>query len=133
MHFLGCLGAPAEVYRWSPVIGTDDVPGQPIELIQKGEFNAMPLIVGNTRDEGLMFIYMGVEKPVPRWELDIAITAIFGVNALKGVCVLKRFFAPLGPPVPCLCPVIESRCPSFSVHTLACICRCVCVCEFESV
>lgn len=85
LHFLG------KVYRWSPVIGTDDVPGQPIELIQKGEFNAMPLIVGNTRDEGLMFIYMGVEKPVPRWELDIAITAIFGVNALK---VLEEYKVP---------------------------------------
>ncbi len=44
---------------WSPVVDQDlkdikdvFVPGQPYDLIKKGSFNKMPMIIGHAKDEG---------------------------------------------------------------------------------
>ncbi|XP_022916348.2 juvenile hormone esterase-like [Onthophagus taurus] len=39
------------LYYWSPVIEADFLPSHPIELINKGEFNKVPVLAGVTADE----------------------------------------------------------------------------------
>lgn len=54
----------------------------------------MPLMIGNTKEEGDMFIHMIFNKAVPGWEYDATLVALFHLNALKGLfsCYPFLFF-----------------------------------------
>lgn len=65
------------VYRFAPVVGTPDVPDQPLALFQKGLFYDIPVILGSLKNEGRMFIWMFEPNPLPEWMFDAAVALIF--------------------------------------------------------
>lgn len=74
---------------WVPTIdGTDEVPLQFIDAVVEGKYHHMPMMMGATSEEALLFIYMASEKKVTDAMYLLAVSAIFRLQAPK---VLKQY------------------------------------------
>merc|ERR1712057_120062 len=82
------LKQPADMVEpFYPVINTKDVPLSPLEAFKKGKFNKVPLLMGNNRDEGDLFVGLlfGENATVNKaFELPTILRLAFGLeNSLK--------------------------------------------------
>ena len=68
-------------YPWTPTIDGNIVPGQPVNLFPKGQFNHVPMILGNVHDEAWMFIWEVQPLPIPSVEYYAILEGLFGSNA----------------------------------------------------
>lgn len=75
------LGKPLESgMPWVPVINPNDpdnVPGQPLEFINAGKINKMPVIIGTVYEDCLPFIYMGFKTYMSDLEYSVVVLAVF--------------------------------------------------------
>lgn len=75
------LGKPLESgMPWVPVIDPTDasnVPGQPLELINAGKINNMPVMIGTVYEDCLPFIYMGFKTYMSDLEYSLVVLAVF--------------------------------------------------------
>ncbi|EFA75987.1 putative cholinesterase [Heterostelium album PN500] len=62
---------------WTPVIDGALIPDQPLALIEKGQFNKVPVMLGTVFDEGLIFI-ASVATQISALEYNGALLDIFG-------------------------------------------------------
>jgi para-nitrobenzyl esterase len=86
------LPTPNEVLslfmQWSPNIDGDVIPMQPIEAMDTGAFNPVPLYIGTVANESIPFIF-GVDFPTPTWLMDVALDYIFGAD--KGAAIQNLY------------------------------------------
>ena len=69
---------------WVPVAGTDEIPLQPLEAVQSGNFTRVPVYMGNNGNDSVLFVNQLAEKPLSSFELDLMLGYIYGVeNAIK--------------------------------------------------
>ena len=66
--------------QWAPVVDGDDLPGQPLELFATGKFTPVPMLVGTVQDEGVTFIYDGVNSRIPELLFPTVMKGIFGTS-----------------------------------------------------
>lgn len=74
---------PMELFwPWGPTVGASDglVPQQPFYSWQQGAIQDKPIIIGSVHDEGTVFVYEALGKPVSRFEYDILLGVLFGVG-----------------------------------------------------
>lgn len=77
------LSQPADLVEpFYPVINTQDVPLSPLEAFEKGEFNKVPLIMGNNADEGDLFVdtVFGSSKVDKLVEMPAMLSVVFGLE-----------------------------------------------------
>jgi para-nitrobenzyl esterase len=101
-----------------PTVGTADVPNWPLDSFQ-GRAGAapvldVPIMMGTTSQEGVLFIYSGFGKNVSVLEFELLIEVMLGDAAAKGVA--KQY--PIPTPQP-----MDTR-PIASVVTTASIFKC---------
>eukprot|EP01112_Ceratiomyxa_fruticulosa_P018992 TRINITY_DN614_c0_g1_i1.p1 TRINITY_DN614_c0_g1~~TRINITY_DN614_c0_g1_i1.p1 ORF type:complete len:572 (-),score=112.96 TRINITY_DN614_c0_g1_i1:633-2348(-) len=70
-------------YIFSPIVGTKEVPLQPIEAFLTGDSLPIPVIMGTNSQEGYMFVYLLFDSPMDVLEYKALVLAIFGFNAFK--------------------------------------------------
>ncbi|KAA9160761.1 carboxylesterase family protein [Amycolatopsis acidicola] len=69
---------------WYPVVGTTALPVQPPDAFASGQFNHVPVLIGNTAHEGAFFIYQANDvagKPVSADAYTASVQATFGDRA----------------------------------------------------
>ena len=77
------LPTPNEVLalfmQWSPFVDGTIIPGQPLQQMAVGAFNAVPMMIGTVANETIPFIF-GINFEVPSWMMDVAIDYVFGIS-----------------------------------------------------
>jgi len=68
---------------WQPYVDGQYITAQPIPAFRSGQYNHVPLQVGNVNDEGWIFIFAVFTKPMPKIEYEAIIDAIFLQDAAK--------------------------------------------------
>lgn len=63
---------------WMPYIDGIDITDQPINLVNKGEFKKVPIMIGNTKDEAISLIYLYLKSPVPQYQYRAGLFALVG-------------------------------------------------------
>jgi para-nitrobenzyl esterase len=84
------------VVAWGPTVGTDYLPLRPLEAFQRGLVNDVPIAVGTTANETVIFVYEVLDFPLPQLLYEAAIAVIVSPGALPEVMALY----PLPTPVP---------------------------------
>lgn len=98
---------------WVPTIDGHDVPLQFIDAVAEGKYHRMPVMLGTTSEEALLFIYMASNnKTVSDAAYLLFVSAIFRFNAPK---VLAQY-----PPK----PIIGDKRPQLSILGSDYIFRC---------
>uniref|UniRef100_A0A7S1GE85 Carboxylic ester hydrolase n=1 Tax=Bicosoecida sp. CB-2014 TaxID=1486930 RepID=A0A7S1GE85_9STRA len=79
-HFF--LSHPLDMFLpWSPYVGGDVLPDQPITLIKNNRgVNAVPLMLGNMKNDAWMFVYSALGSKLTQVEYRALITYIFGLS-----------------------------------------------------
>jgi carboxylesterase type B len=99
------LQRPLELFvPFTPSIGSVVAPKQPIDALRAGEWNVVPLMIGNVAQEATLFIYEAFGKPVGELEMDVVVALIFGVE--KGIDVAEKYYPPS--PLPDVRPQVAS-------------------------
>jgi len=172
------LHTHAHTHTNTHVPGTVDVPKQPLQAVVDGDVRAMPVLLGNTRNEAVLFIHEAFPavrnshflsrnrthshslahslclhttythartyaqtQPLPAWEYDIIVTAIFSLKYTFPV--LKQYPGSGADTRPVastltthslfLCAnrnvsrLLSARMPTF-YYIFDHVCMCVCVC-----
>ena len=71
---------------WTPVVGTAEVPVQPLHAFQNGDAIAdVPVVMGTVTNEALEFVYSGFGSPVGLLEYDALLAAVYGLGAGKKI------------------------------------------------
>eukprot|EP01112_Ceratiomyxa_fruticulosa_P015136 TRINITY_DN441_c0_g1_i1.p1 TRINITY_DN441_c0_g1~~TRINITY_DN441_c0_g1_i1.p1 ORF type:complete len:539 (-),score=129.61 TRINITY_DN441_c0_g1_i1:87-1703(-) len=70
-------------YTWSPAVGTPELPSQPLDMVEAGEHQNVPVFVGTCRDEGVQFVMELFPKPVDKIDFYGIMFAVFGDAAVK--------------------------------------------------
>jgi len=80
-----------QMMPWVPVVtGTDELPEPPLVALQAGRLaSRVPVFFGTVANESVEFIYRIAEKPLPVWEYDGMVEAIFGL--WKGTQALLKY------------------------------------------
>jgi carboxylesterase type B len=84
------------VVAWGPTVGTDYVPLRPLEAFQRGLVNDVPIAIGTTANETVIFVYEVLTFPLPALLYEAAIALLVSPEALPAVMALY----PLPDPVP---------------------------------
>lgn len=72
----------AEGLDTGPVAGGDHVlPRQPREAIERGRFNRMPVMHGNTRDEMRLFVSLAYPEPITEQQYEQIVRTTYGAAA----------------------------------------------------
>eukprot|EP01065_Artemidia_motanka_P049586 TRINITY_DN824_c0_g1_i1.p1 TRINITY_DN824_c0_g1~~TRINITY_DN824_c0_g1_i1.p1 ORF type:complete len:560 (+),score=221.17 TRINITY_DN824_c0_g1_i1:67-1680(+) len=79
---------------FTPTVGTDELPVQPIDAAKSGHAAAVPTSFSTVAEEAIQFIYAAFGKPVVPLEAEGVIVVLFGIHAEK---VLKMYPKPQGP------------------------------------
>jgi carboxylesterase type B len=66
--------------QWTPVVDQNEIVDQPLHLLMKGEYADVPLLIGNTAQEGVMFIYQSFPQPLDAKKYDELLLSIFSVH-----------------------------------------------------
>jgi len=83
---------------WDPVIDGDLLPEQPLDAVDAGRFNHIPVIIGTTSEEGWLFVNMVYRIPMFSAVYTAAVIGAFGTNSLQ---VLRHYPPPLNPLADC--------------------------------
>ncbi|EFC49335.1 predicted protein [Naegleria gruberi] len=85
------LSIPLETFLpWAPTVSKGGlIPYQTFEAIEKGLYHKVPIMIGNVREEALLFIYMGIHNKLNTVEYLALIMDIFGVE--DGVRILDWY------------------------------------------
>eukprot|EP00662_Eupelagonemidae_sp_cell21_P008843 gene8844-37376_t len=67
--------------QWAPVVDGKEIPAQPLEMFERGQFATVPLLMGTNQDEGATFIYAGVKERLPELLFPGLMAAIFGSDS----------------------------------------------------
>jgi acetylcholinesterase/cholinesterase len=62
-----------------------EIPQQPLYAFYKGEFNAMPLLVGSVADEGVLFVNELFTDPMSKTKYHTTIDVLFGLHKAKQI------------------------------------------------
>jgi para-nitrobenzyl esterase len=89
---------------WAPVVDGVDIPEQPRTLFDSGAFNAVPLIIGSTRDEGWVYVDRSFPGGLTAEQYEAAVAAEFG--AADAPAILQRY------------PVTDFASPSLALSRL---------------
>ncbi|KAM9977178.1 hypothetical protein ACTFIR_011036 [Dictyostelium discoideum] len=77
---------------WTPVVDCDIILGQPLTMIRDGILvNNVPLIIGETKDEGNLFVYLNFQEKITQHKYRNMISLMFGSNSQM---VLNKYPAP---------------------------------------
>lgn len=72
-------GLIEQVYTYSPVVGTEDVPGQPLDLVLAGKFGQdKAVMLGDTRNDARQFIYEPLPEVISPLEYEAVRVLLFG-------------------------------------------------------
>lgn len=71
-------------FPWTPVPDGVHCAGQPIDAYIEGAFHDMPLLLGSTSEEAVMFVYLALEKPASKLVFNAGKAALF-LKRLKDV------------------------------------------------
>lgn len=89
---------PLSLRTFTPFVDGSVIPDQPKKLISQGRFNRMPVMIGNTRDEGTLFIAIAYElrrgTPLTQAEYEASVTQIAGstsIGALAAQAILADY------------------------------------------
>ncbi|KJE89008.1 cholinesterase [Capsaspora owczarzaki ATCC 30864] len=74
--------------QWGPVIDNFELYRQPFDSIQQGEFAPIPIMLGDTAQEAVIFIYQAFTKPMSTLYYEGLIDAIFQLDGPK---TIKQF------------------------------------------
>ena len=70
---------------FSPVIGTAELPEQPLEALAGGRWHDKPLVMGTVRQEGVLFLYEAFPRRESALEEAALLSATFGVRAAAAI------------------------------------------------
>ena len=84
------------VVAWGPTVQTDYLPLRPLEAFQRGLVNDVPIAVGTTANETVIFVYEVLDFPLSQLLYEAAIAVVVSPAALPEVMALY----PLPAPVP---------------------------------
>lgn len=84
------------VVAWGPTVGTDYLPLRPLEAFQRGLVNDVPIAIGTTANETVIFVYEVLDFPLPALLYEAAVALLVSPEALPAVMALY----PLPDPVP---------------------------------
>ncbi len=62
---------------WAPYIDGIELTASPMDLIQQGKFNRVPIIFGDVSSEQHMYVYESYTSPQPQSVFDALVTSIF--------------------------------------------------------
>mgnify|MGYP003878653275 CR=1 FL=1 len=65
---------------WTPTVGTEMLPEQPMSMFQAGLSHDVPFTIGTVWNEATIFVYEAFTKPLPALEYDVVLGLIFGVD-----------------------------------------------------
>jgi len=77
---------------WTPYVDGKVVPDQPLLALQKGNFNAVPTMIGTVFDESVPFVYGAFSKPVDSFSYQIVASLIFGSD--RATRVVQKYPPP---------------------------------------
>jgi len=77
---------------WTPVLGTDDIPLEPLRAFQSGQLADVPIVVGTVKDEALEFVYSGFGSSLGELEYKAVVDAVFGIR--NGAKIAKQYPVP---------------------------------------
>lgn len=66
------------VVAWGPTIGTEYLPLRPLEAFQQGQVLDVPILVGTTKDEAVIFVYEALTTPLSLLAYQIVGNVLFG-------------------------------------------------------
>jgi len=78
---------------WQPFVDGTIITGDPITAFPKGEYNKVPMMLGNVNDEGWIFIFAALPNPMTALEYRTLLDYIFKDQAKN---VLSLYPAPTG-------------------------------------
>lgn len=79
-------------FQWSPCIGTNELPYQPLHALTSGQFEKVPILLGSNRDEGFAFVYAISPDPISTLTYEADIMGIFGI--LHGAKIISYYPVP---------------------------------------
>ena len=84
------------VVAWGPTVRTDYLPLRPMEAFQSGAINDVPIIVGTTSEEAVIFVYEALATNMSAFQYDVFLSLLFGSDDVSPVNALY----PLPDPIP---------------------------------
>lgn len=72
---------PQALVQWAPVVDGLEIPDQPRDMLRRGEFSRMPVILGVTGDEGWTFVDRSFPSGLDALQYDRAVRTEFGMDA----------------------------------------------------
>eukprot|EP01006_Ploeotia_vitrea_P058052 TRINITY_DN68704_c0_g1_i1.p1 TRINITY_DN68704_c0_g1~~TRINITY_DN68704_c0_g1_i1.p1 ORF type:complete len:558 (-),score=47.40 TRINITY_DN68704_c0_g1_i1:94-1767(-) len=74
------------VVFWAPTIDGEDLKGNPLTEISKGNFHKdTPYMLGYNKDDARPYAYKILELPMHKWELDLLVPVFFGEKYAKQI------------------------------------------------
>lgn len=93
---------PSSLLALSPWVDGVILPAAPKDLVKQGKFNRVPMMVGNTKDEGRLFIALAYDlhrgAPLTEAEYQALVTGIAGNAAVASIITLDYSSKRLGSP-----------------------------------
>lgn len=83
------------VVTWSPTIGTEYLPRRPLEAFQAGEIVDVPIIVGTTANETVIFVYEVLDFPLSQPLYELAASLLIGPEDFNKSLALYPYPDPL--------------------------------------
>jgi para-nitrobenzyl esterase len=74
-HIIRSVGWP-----WGPTLGTELLPESPYTAFSRGAVGDVPLLLGRTWNESVLFVYAVATKPLPEWEWYAAVSTVYGLR-----------------------------------------------------
>jgi len=82
---------------WSPIVDGIVVTEQPFTALVSGNYDhSIPVAMGTTRQEAVLFIYQAITKPLPAFGYDATLAVILGVE--KGLKAVAKYPVSSGTP-----------------------------------
>ncbi|EGG13274.1 putative cholinesterase [Cavenderia fasciculata] len=73
---------------WTPVVDGDIIPDQPLALLEKGQFNKVPTMIGTVHDEALIFV-ASISEHISELEFRAGLVDIFGLG--NSIDIAKQY------------------------------------------
>ncbi|KAG2392409.1 hypothetical protein C9374_012661 [Naegleria lovaniensis] len=64
---------------WTPCLDGKELFEQPLDAFKNGNYAKVPMIMGTLSEEAIMFVYLALSNPLPFYEYDGALIALFGL------------------------------------------------------
>eukprot|EP00163_Fabomonas_tropica_P022414 TRINITY_DN3908_c0_g2_i1.p1 TRINITY_DN3908_c0_g2~~TRINITY_DN3908_c0_g2_i1.p1 ORF type:complete len:436 (+),score=135.35 TRINITY_DN3908_c0_g2_i1:312-1619(+) len=93
---LNLLNPLLSFYPWTPIVDGVELTDQPMTIYAEGKGPKTPVIYGTVEQEGVMFIYQALSKPLTNFEYGALIDGIFFFDAPR----VKRMYPDSTQPSP---------------------------------